>query len=126
MPFKMKNFHTDIGSGFLDWALPKHLTGRPVKLPWTRSRAFRRNDNAHCEEQNRTHVRQLFGLERFEQPELVALMNDLYANPWSQFTHHFKPTCKPWKLDKRTSQTVRICQKQSQGPVATAAGQSGH
>ena len=39
-------------------------------------------------------MRQLFGHDRFEHPELVALMNDLYAHEWSQFTNHFKPTFK--------------------------------
>lgn len=116
VPFKMKNFHTDNGSEFLNWALHEHLTGRPVKMPWTRSRAYRKNDNAHCEQKNWTHVRQLFGHERFEHPELVALMNDLYAKEWSQFTNHFKPTFKLLKRDKRGSKTVRVYEKTPQTP----------
>ena len=58
-----------------------------MKLPWTRSRACHKNDNAQCEQKNWTHVRQLLRHERFEHPELVPLMNDLYAHPWSQFTN---------------------------------------
>jgi len=116
VPFTMKSFHTDNGSEFLNWALHEHLTGRPVKLPWTRSRAYRKNDNAHCEQKNWTHVRQLFGHERFEHPELVALMNDLYAQEWSQFTNHFKPTFKLLKRDKRGSKTVRLYEKKPQTP----------
>jgi len=69
--------HTDNGGEFLNWALHRHLTGRTVKLPWTRSRAYRKNDNAHCEQKNWTHGRQLFGHDGFGHPELVALMNDL-------------------------------------------------
>ena len=107
-PFEMKNFHTDNGSEFLNWALYEHLTGRKMKVPFTRSRACRKNDNAHCEQKNWTHVRLLFGHERFEHPELVPLMNDLYAQEWSQFTNHFKPTFKLLKRDKRGSRTVRI------------------
>ncbi len=30
----------------------------------------------------------------FENPKLVALMNDLYANEWSQLQNHFCPTLK--------------------------------
>jgi transposase InsO family protein len=116
VPFQMKDFHTDNGSEFLNWALHEHLNGRPVKLPWTRSRAYRKNDNAHCEQKNWTHVRQLFGHERFEHPELVALMNDLYEKEWSQFTNHFKPTFKLLKRDKRGSKTVRIYEKTPQTP----------
>ena len=116
VPFKMKQFHSDNGSEFLNWALHRHLTGRAVKMPWTRSRAYRKNDNAHCEQKNWTHVRQLFGHERFAHPELVALMNDLYAQEWSQFTNHFKPTFKLLKRDKRGSKTVRIYEQKPQTP----------
>jgi transposase InsO family protein len=116
VPFKMKDFHTDNGSEFLNWALYEHLTGRPVKLPWTRSRAYRKNDNAHCEQKNWTHVRQLFGHERFEHPELVALMNDLYAEEWSRFTNHFRPTFKLLKREKRGSKTVRVYEQTPQTP----------
>jgi hypothetical protein len=59
------------------------MTGRKMTGPFTRSRAYRKNDNAHCEQKNWTQVRQHFGHERFEQPDLVALMNDLYAQKWA-------------------------------------------
>ena len=87
-----------------------------MKLPWTRSRAFRKNDNAHCEPKNWTHVRQLFGHERFGHPELVPLMNDLYAMEWSQFTNHFKPTFKLLKREKKNGRTKRIYEQKAQTP----------
>ncbi len=59
VPFGMISFHSDNGSEFLNWPLHQYLTGRPLKVPWTRSRAYRKNDNAHCEQKNWTHVRQL-------------------------------------------------------------------
>lgn len=34
VPDAMKSFHTDNGGEFLNRALPRHLTGRPAKLPW--------------------------------------------------------------------------------------------
>ena len=71
VPYPMKDFHTDNGGEFLNWALHRHLTGRTAKLPWTRSRAYRKNDNAHCEQKNWTHVRQLFGHDRFAHPEFA-------------------------------------------------------
>src|ERR1039458_10355075 len=51
----MQDFHTDNGGEFLNWALHRQLTGRAVPRPWTRSRAYRKNDNAHCEQKNWTH-----------------------------------------------------------------------
>lgn len=115
VPYMMKDFHTDNGGEFLNWALHRHLNG-VLKTPWTRSRAYRKNDNAHCEQKNWTHVRQLFGHDRFEHPELVALMNDLYAHEWSQFTNHFKPTFKLLRREKKDGKTKRIYEKQPQTP----------
>jgi len=92
------------------------FSGWTEKLPWTRSRAYRKNDNAHCEQKNWTHVRQLFGHDRFEHPELVALMNDLYANQWSQFTNHFQPTFKLLKREKKNGKTKRVYEASPQTP----------
>ena len=122
----MQDFHTDNGGEFLNWALYEHLTGRRLKVPLTRSRAYRKNDNAHCEQKNWTHVRQLFGHDRFEHPELVALMNDLYAQEWSQFTNHFKPTFKLLKRDKSGSKTSADLRAAPTDALSTAAGQPGH
>jgi hypothetical protein len=116
VPYVMKDFHTDNGGEFLNWALHRHLTGRAVKLPWTRSRAYRKNDNAHCEQKNWTHVRQLFGHDRFGHSELVPLMNDLYGKEWSQFTNHFKPTFKLVRREKKDGKTKRIYESQPQTP----------
>jgi hypothetical protein len=116
VPYAMKDFHTDNGGEFLNWALYRHLTGRAAKMPWTRSRAYRKNDNAHCEQKNWTHVRQLFGHDRFGHAELVPLMNDLYAKEWSQFTNHFKPTFKLLKREKKNGRTKRIYEKTPRTP----------
>jgi hypothetical protein len=122
VPYTMTDFHTDNGGEFLNWALHRHLTGRAVKLPWTRSRAFRKNDNAHCEQKNWTHVRQLFGHDRFEHPELVALMNNLYAQEWSAFTNHFKPTFKLLKREKKDGKTKRVYEPTPQTPYQRLLG----
>ena len=116
VPYAMKDFHTDNGTEFLNWALHQHLTGRAVRMPWTRSRAFRKNDNAHCEQKNWTHVRQLFGHDRFGHSQLVPLMNGLYAQEWSQFTNHFKPTFKLLQRVKNNGRIRRIYEKTPQTP----------
>ena len=54
----------------------------------------KKNDNAHVEQKNWTHVRQLFGYHRFDNECLVAMMNDLYRNEWSLYQNHFIPTMK--------------------------------
>ena len=63
-------------------------------MGFTRSRPYRKNDNAHVEQKNWTHVRQLFGYDRIEDVTLIPLMNDLYANEWSLYQNHFIPGMK--------------------------------
>lgn len=116
VPFAMVSFHSDNGSEFLNWPLHEYLTGRPLKVPWTRSRAYRKNDNAHCEQKNWTHVRQLLGYERFGHPELVPLLNDLYGQEWSQYQNHFRPTFKLLKREKKDGKTVKTYEKKPQTP----------
>jgi len=116
VPFAMTSFHSDNGSEFLNWPLFEYLTGRPLKVPWTRSRAFRKNDNAHCEQKNWTHVRQLLGYERFGHPQLVPLLNDLYGQQCSQYQNHFRPTFKLLKREKKEGKTLKTYEKNPQTP----------
>lgn len=95
LPFALQGFDCDNGSEFLNYHLVRYFTERPEKpVPFTRSRPYHKNDNAHVEQKNWSHVRQLFGYDRFENRELVSLMNDLYANDWSAYQNHFCPTLK--------------------------------
>ena len=43
-------------------------------------------------------------------------MNDLYAQEWSQFTNHFKPTFKLLQRKKKNGRTKRIYEKTPQTP----------
>lgn len=104
LPFPILGFDCDNGSEFLNWHLIRYFTDdREQKVQFTRSRPYRKNDNAHVEQKNWTHVRHLFGYDRFENPKLVALMNDLYANEWSLYQNHFMPTQKLIKKEKINS-----------------------
>ena len=94
LPFELRGFDCDNGSEFLNHHLLRYFSEHPVKPAFTRSRPYQKNDNAHVEQKNWTHVRQLFGYERFDNPELTKLMNALYAKEWSQLQNHFCPTLK--------------------------------
>ena len=94
LPFALRGFDCDNGSEFLNYHLVRYFTDHPSVTSFTRSRPYKKNDNAHVEQKNWSHVRGLFGYDRFEEPSLVALMNDLYANEWSQYQNHFSPSMK--------------------------------
>jgi len=93
--FPILGFDCDNGSEFLNHHLIRYFTDRPkAPVQFTRSRPYRKNDNAFVEQKNWTHVRQLLGYDRFDNPELVPAINDLYMNEWSLFTNYFCPTLK--------------------------------
>jgi hypothetical protein len=78
LPFKLLGLDSDTGSEFInrqcvDWC---HEHG----LQFTRSRPYHKNDNAHIEQKNWTHVRKIFGWKRLDSGEAVLMMNGLYAN----------------------------------------------
>jgi hypothetical protein len=106
LPFKMKTFHADNGSEFLNWPLWDYLRGPKRKVKFTRSRPYRKNDNAHVEQKNWTHVRQLFGHGRFEHETLVPLMNRVYES-WNLLRNHFHPTFKLKSKEKQGSRYRR-------------------
>jgi hypothetical protein len=92
LPFDLLGFDCDNGSEFLNDTLVRYFQGK--RIPITRSRPYRKNDNAHVEQKNWTHARQLFGNLRIENPDCIPLMNDLYANEWCWFQNFFSPSFK--------------------------------
>lgn len=94
LPFVILGFDCDNGSEFINHHLYRYFRERNPAVQFTRSRPYRKNDNAHVEQKNWTQVRHLFGYDRFDHPKLVDLMNDLYSNEWSLYQNHFCPTMK--------------------------------
>jgi hypothetical protein len=94
LPFILLGFDCDNGSEFLNHHLWRYFSKKKKPVQFTRSRPYHKNDNAHVEQKNWTHVRHLFGYDRFDKPILVELMNDLYSNEWSLYQNHFIPTMK--------------------------------
>ena len=94
LPFALKGFDCDNGSEFLNYHLLRYFTEHTDKISFTRSRPYKKNDNAHVEQKNWSHVRQLFGYDRFENERLLPLMNDLYSQEWSLYQNHFCPSMK--------------------------------
>lgn len=95
LPFLMAGFASDNGTEFLNAQLHRYFTDRkrnPVKF--VRRRPYKKNDNAHVEQKNYTHVRQLFGYERFEDPVLLEWMNEIYRALWNPLLNYFTPTLK--------------------------------
>jgi len=106
LPFELRGFDVDNGSEFLTFHLWRYFLHRDRPVPLTRSRPYRKNDQAHVEQKNWTHVRQLLGYERLERPELIPLINDLYRT-WGLFHNFFCPTLKLLSKTRQGSKTRR-------------------
>jgi hypothetical protein len=78
LPFPLLGIDSDNGSEFLNGHLVRYCGGLGVQF--TRGRPYKKDDNAHIEQKNWTHVRKLVGYERYDTPEAVAALNGLYAD----------------------------------------------
>jgi hypothetical protein len=107
LPFPLLGFDCDNGSEFLNYHLLRHFTERTQPVSFTRSRAYHKDDNAHVEQKNWTHVRQWLGYDRFDNPSCVDLLNDLYRNEWRLFHNFFCPSVKLIAKERIGSKTIK-------------------
>jgi len=97
MPFPLRGIDPDNGSEFINWSLYRYCMQGQIEF--TRGRPYKKNDNAHIEQKNWTHVRQVYGYERIEDQAIVNLMNDLNRNELRLYKNFFQPTMK--LIDKK-------------------------
>jgi hypothetical protein len=87
--------------------MEEYLTNRKRRPEYTRSREYKKNDNAHIEGRNWTHIRQYLGYERFDNPAVVPLLNDLYANEYSLLVNFFLPSVKLQEKERIGSKIIK-------------------
>jgi hypothetical protein len=107
LPFPLRGFDCDNGGEFLNYHLLRHFTERQQRVQFTRSRAYHKDDNAHVEQKNWTHVRQWLGYHRFDIPEIVPLLNKLYTTEWRLFHNFFCPSVKLIAKERIASKTIK-------------------
>lgn len=94
LPFPIKGFASDNGNEFLNNDLFTYFDKRPEKVHFVRRRPYKKNDNAHVEQRNWTHVRQLLGYDRLDLQWDVDYINDMYVNYWLPLWNFFTPVMK--------------------------------
>src|SRR5262249_4565289 len=75
-PFKLLGIDSDNGSEFINYHLKAFCDQR--KIQFTRGRPYQKDDNAHIEQKNWTHVRKILGYLRYDSPIALEAINDLY------------------------------------------------
>jgi len=107
LPFPLLGFDCDNGSEFISWHLAQYFQDRKKPVGFTRSRPYKKDDNAHIEQKNWTQVRQWLGYQRFDNPDLVPLLNDLYTTQWRLFQNFFLPSTKLLNKERVGSKIVK-------------------
>jgi hypothetical protein len=94
LPFPLRGIDSDNGSEFINehlYAFCQRPAGQAIQF--TRSRPYKKDDNAHVEQKNWTHVRKLVGWDRYDSAEALAALNTLYAD-LRLFQNLFQPSMK--------------------------------
>jgi len=76
-PFPILGIDSDNGSEFINAHLFNYCTEH--KITFTRSRPGNKNDGAHVEQKNWTHVRELVGYLRFDTDAELKVLNEIWA-----------------------------------------------
>lgn len=92
LPFGLHAIDSDNGSEFINHHL--HRYTQRHKIQFTRSRPYKKDDNAHIEQKNWTHVRKVFGWERYDTQDVIDAMNDLCRNELRLMMNLFQPSVK--------------------------------
>jgi hypothetical protein len=111
LPFPLKGFDSDNGSEFLNWHLVRYLDDRKRPVQFTRARAYHKNDNAHIENKNWTHIRQYIGYQRFQHPQLAQQLNDIYTSEWNDFFNFFIPSVKLVSKHREGAKIIKVYDK---------------
>ena len=78
MPFPLRGIDSDNGSEFINYHLQAYCTTHQIQF--TRGRPYKKDDNAHIEQKNWTHVRKLLGYVRYDSAAALVAINAVYAD----------------------------------------------
>src|SRR5882672_1252022 len=117
LPFALLGLDSDNGGEFLNHHVMSWLQKRKRPVFMTRSRPYKKDDNAHVEQKNWTHIRQCFGYERHDNPEVVELINALVKGAYGQLLNYFHASLK-LERKERTEGRLRRVYGEPQTPLA--------
>jgi hypothetical protein len=92
LPFKLLGIDSDNGSEFINYHLKTFCDQNHIQF--TRGRPYKKDDNAHIEQKNYTHVRKILGYLRYDSQGAQKAINELYQNELQIFQNLFLPSMK--------------------------------
>ena len=109
LPFKLLGMDSDNGSEFINYHLKTFCDQKGIQL--TRGRPYKKDDNAHIEQKNFTHVRKILGYLRYDSLAAQKAINELYQNELRIFQNLFLPSMKLIKKSRVGSKLMRSYDK---------------
>jgi hypothetical protein len=91
LPFPLLGIDSDNDSAFINDNLYRYC--KDEEITFTRSRPYKKNDQAHVEQKNWTAVRRLIGYDRYESDQALALFEAIYHD-WRLYVNFFQPVLK--------------------------------
>jgi hypothetical protein len=108
LPFELLGLDSDNGGEFLNYHVLSWLQKRSRPVFMTRSRPYKKDDNAHVEQKNWTHIRQCFGYQRHDNPEVVELINALVKGAYGQLLNYFHASLKLERKERIEGRLRRV------------------
>jgi hypothetical protein len=102
LPFALLGLDSDNGTEFINDILFQYCQYQ--KITFTRSRPYKKNDQAHVEQKNWSIVRRLIGYDRMETQAQASLLQSIYQD-LRLYSNFFQPVLKlvaKEQVDKRT------------------------
>ena len=106
LPFRLQGIDSDNGSEFINAHLVRYCQHQGIQF--TRGRPYKKDDNAHIEQKNWTHVRKLVGYVRYDSPAAVAALNALYQHELRLFQNLFLPSVKLVRKERVGARIHRV------------------
>lgn len=104
LPFPLLGLDSDNGSEFINDTLYRYCLAE--QITFTRSRPYKKNDQAHVEQKNWSVVRHTIGYDRLESADELALLRSIYAD-LRLYINFFQPVVKLLKKEKVDGRTIR-------------------
>jgi transposase InsO family protein len=106
LPFRLLGVDADNGSEFINWHLKRWCDEKQIQL--TRGRPYKKDDNAHIEQKNWTHVRKLLAWDRYDSRAAVEAINAVYRQELRLWMNLYLPSVKLMEKERVGSKLRRV------------------
>ena len=104
LPFRLRGIDSDNGAEFINELIYRYCLEE--QITFTRSRPYKKNDQAHVEQKNWSIVRRTVGYDRWERQEEQQLLASIYET-LRLYTNFFQPVMKLIRKQRVDGKTIK-------------------